>query len=342
VLEADSPYRRLIEHVRTFYRKNDLTGRLPQKQLEFLALPFESYKLAFTPEFVTKIYGNRVIDTLLTNEGQYVHSEGDKNWWISSGQVFYSPNENDTPENELTFARKLLLFTTTVSVYPFGNNTIVYYDSNETDPSRNYDLLLKETRDALGNTATAENDYRVLQPKLMTDPNGNRSAAIFDVLGMVAGAAVMGKVQEPDGKQKGDTLDGFKADITLQEIQAFVANPRDFAPNLLKGATSRTIYDVDRFLRCGQPPFAATLAREIHQNDPEGDKSPIQISVTYSDGFGREIQTKIQAEPGYAPQSESYEALPEGDVKPGKLVLENGKLKQSRADHRWVGKGRTV
>ena len=151
-----------------------------------------------------------------------------------------------------------------------------------------------------------------------------------------------GRRIEPDGKPKGDLLDGFKADITLSEIQEFIADPRGKAKNLLKDATTRIIYDVDRFSRCGQPPFAATLAREIHTRDPGSEDSPIQISFTYSDGFGREIQSKIQAESGDAPKREKDEILPGGDNKPGRLVLENGKPKQTHADIRWVGKGRTV
>jgi Insecticide toxin TcdB middle/C-terminal region len=38
-IEIDKYFRRLIEHVRTFYRKDDITGLLPLGQLEPLALP---------------------------------------------------------------------------------------------------------------------------------------------------------------------------------------------------------------------------------------------------------------------------------------------------------------
>ena len=40
-----------------------------------------------------------------------------------------------------------------------------------------------------------------------------------------------------------------------------------------------------------------TLARETHFHDPGGAQAKIQIGFSYSDGFGREIQKKIQAEP---------------------------------------------
>ncbi|TFH46276.1 MAG: hypothetical protein E4G94_02740 [ANME-2 cluster archaeon] len=83
----DVPYRRLIEHVRSLYRTNDLMGFLPLGELESLALPYENYKLVFTPGLITQIYDGRVadpIDGILANEGRYVHSEGDDNWWITS------------------------------------------------------------------------------------------------------------------------------------------------------------------------------------------------------------------------------------------------------------------
>ena len=51
VLQTHHPTRVcLIEHVRTLYRRDDLTGPLPLGEVESLALPFESYKLAFTPD----------------------------------------------------------------------------------------------------------------------------------------------------------------------------------------------------------------------------------------------------------------------------------------------------
>jgi YD repeat-containing protein len=143
---------RLIERVRTLYRKNDLTGFLPLGQLESLALPYESYKLAFTPDLVTQVYGSRVTDAMLTNDGRYVHSEGDPNWWIPSGQIFYSPNTDDIPAQELAFA-SLHFFLPQRFRDPFGQTSRIGYDG--------YDLLMEQMTDPLGNVTTAENDYRV-------------------------------------------------------------------------------------------------------------------------------------------------------------------------------------
>src|SRR5262249_14834365 len=93
--------KRLIERVRTRYRKNDLTDLLPLGALESLALPGESYKLAFTPGLVTQAYGARIEEAMLARDGGYVHGEGDTNWWIPSGRVFHSRDVADMPAQEL-------------------------------------------------------------------------------------------------------------------------------------------------------------------------------------------------------------------------------------------------
>ena len=223
---------------------------------------------------------------MLATDGGYVHSEGDATWWIPSGRVFYSPQVTDTPAQELAFAQQHF-FLPHRSRDPFGNTAFMSYD--------HYDLLLKQTTDALGNRTTAEHDYRLLQPFRVTDPNGNRAEVAFDTLGLVAGTAVMGKATET----KGDSLAGFVPNLTPQQRQEFLADPLGNAAALLGQATTRIVYDLDRYLTTQQPVFAATLARETHVSDPLPPGGlKVQVSVSYSDGFGREIQKKIQAEPG--------------------------------------------
>jgi len=286
IADLTQEQKRPIEHVRIYYRKNDLTDLLPLAALESLTLPGESYKLAFTPRLLTQAYGNRIEDSMLATDGGYVHSEGDANWWIPSGRVFYSPNEADTPTQELAFAQRHF-FSPHRSRNPFENTAFMRYDS--------YDLLLKQTTDPLGNRMTAEHDYRLLQPFRVTDPNGNRAEVAFDTLGLMAGTAVMGKAMET----KGDSLFDFVADLTPQQRQEFLADPLGNAALLLGQATTRIVYDLDRYRTTQQPVFAATLARETHVSDPLPPGGlKVQVSLSYSGGFGREVQKKLQAEPG--------------------------------------------
>jgi RHS repeat-associated protein len=301
--------KQLIEHVRTVYSRNDLSGPLPPGRLDSMALPYESYKLAFTPGLVNQVYGTRVTDDMLINEGRYVHSEGDPNWWIPSGKTFYSPDTDDTPARELAFARAHF-FLPHRFCDPFGYTSKIAYDS--------YDLQMEQAIDPLGNVITAENDYRVLQPKMVTDPNGNRAAVAFDVLGLVAGTAVMGKVDE----NKGDSLAGFEPDLDEGTILGHIQNPLTDPHDILQKATTRLVYDLYVYHRtCDdpqpQPAVIYTMVRETHDADLAPDQlTRVQHSFSYSDGFGREIQKKIQAEPS------DVDGIP--------------------TDPRWVGSGWTI
>jgi RHS repeat-associated protein len=345
------PYRRPIEHLRTRYRSNNLAQMLPLQAMQALAITGESYKLAFTPGLLSKVYQrprpNQGAEILLPNpnsvlpanatpesdRGGYVDLDGDGRWWIPSGQVFFHADENVAAPNELTEGLSHFFLPRRFRD-PFAHNTIVDYAN---------DLVPTKTRDALGNTIEAVHDFRVLQPKQITDPNGNRSFVAFDAFGLEVATAVCGKVNE----MAGDSLDGFgdfDADPSLSQLQGFVLNPRQQAALLLKSASSRVVYDFDRFRRCGEPAFAATLARETHVNDLRSpDGLQIQVGFTYSDGFGREVQSKIPAEAGDAPVRGAHVLLPHGDISPGPLTLDNtGLVVSANANPRWVGKGRTV
>src|SRR5829696_202498 len=76
------------------------------------------------------------------------------------------------------------------------NDTTIAYD-------RPYHLLPVQVTDAVELTTSAEYDYRVQQPRMVTDANGNRRSVTFSPLGLVTATAVMGK----EGEQAGDTIE---------------------------------------------------------------------------------------------------------------------------------------
>lgn len=289
--------------------------------MESLALPGESYKLAFTPGLLDQVFirdGQKLLPNPAevlagggADHGGYVDLENNGHWWLPSGRIFYSTGSNDSPTVELGEAQAHFFLPRRYRD-PFHTNAVstesfVTYDA--------FDLLVHETSDALGNQVSAgerqhtlpdgtvlpekrRNNYRVLQPELVMDPNRNCTELRFDALGMVVGSAVMGKPEE--NPRPGDRFtDAFHVDLTLAEIEHFLGDPDGpGAATLLAQATSRIIYDLGRFRRIGKPPFAATLARETHVSDLLQDQqTKIQVSFSYSDGFGREIQKKLQAEP---------------------------------------------
>lgn len=331
--ESTRYYRRLIENIRNLYRPDDFGSAennplrlLPLGNMGSLALPGESYKLAFTPGLLDQVFRRpqgrppellpdpaQVLDGQAGNRGGYLQSQALKadgrfpasdandHWWIPSGRSFYSTDPADDAATELAEAQRHFFLPRRYRD-PFGKDAFVDFDA--------HDLLMVETRDALSNRVTVEaNDYRVLQPRLISDPNRNRTEVAFDILGMVVGTAVMGK---STGSAEGDTLAGFVAELTQIQLDDLfnAADPRATAAAQLKDATTRIVYDLDRFRRTQednpedpglwQPACAATIARETHVNGallpPHGHR--FQVSFSYSDGFGREIQKKIQAEPG--------------------------------------------
>ncbi|ANY16520.1 hypothetical protein AW878_02420 [Bordetella pseudohinzii] len=308
--------RRRTEWQRTRYRRDDLDGLLPLGELQPLALPGESYKLAFTPGLLDQVFQrpraglppesllaeparSSVLGGQGADQGAYVDLEGDGHWWIPSGRSFLHPAEVAAPV-ELAEARAHFYLPRRYRD-PFGQSSVVDFDR--------HDLLRVESRDALDNCITVQvNDYRVLQPRLLSDPNRNQAEVVFDALGMVVGTAVMGK--PTDNPRQGDRLDeGFSPEPPQALFDAFVDRPREAsagasvasqaAQDLIGNATTRIVYDLTRYMRLGEPPLAATIARETHVSDlPQGSLSKLQIGFSYSDGFGREIQKKIQAEPG--------------------------------------------
>ncbi len=294
---APAGTRRLLAEQRTTYRSNDLSESLPLGESGRLALPDQRYQLALTPALLAAILDDRVSEAMVM-EGGYVRLAGAEGWWIPSGTVRFSPGAADTAATELAHARRHFFLPHRV-IDPFGAATLIAYDAP-------YNLLPLETTDALGNRATAGHrnvdgtvasaiDYRVLQPALMTDPNGNRSAVSFDALGLVAGTAVMGK----PGEAVGDLLDGFRPDLAPAEVEALLSGPAgDAARVALAQASTRIVYDTHRYLRTGEPGMAMTLTRETHTRGPApAGGARFQVAIGYSDGFGRSIQAKALAEP---------------------------------------------
>ena len=109
----------------------------------------------------------------------------------------------------------------------------------------------------------------------------------------------MGKAEQ----NQGDSLDGFTADLADAVMLDHFANPLADPNAILGRATTRLIYDAFAYHRTRdlpnpQPTVVYALARETHDSDlPANTVSRIQHSFVYSDGFGREIQKKFQAEP---------------------------------------------
>ena len=62
--------------------------------MQSLALPGESYQLAFTPGLLN-VYAAKIaaadLQPILRDEGKYIELDNDGHWWIPSGRMFFSP-----------------------------------------------------------------------------------------------------------------------------------------------------------------------------------------------------------------------------------------------------------
>jgi YD repeat-containing protein len=145
----------------------------------------------------------------------------------------------------------------------FGHEASIEYDD--------YQLLPVKVTDPVGMETSSEYDYRVLQPERVTDPNLNISTFAFTPLGLMHKTALLGKGDNSEG----DTL----AD-----------------PGVLLE------YDLFAFANTGTPVWVKTTQRVHHINAdylsslPSEEQNATIVAVEYSDGFGRQLQRRTQAE----------------------------------------------
>jgi RHS repeat-associated protein len=322
---AGTAQKRLIEHTQTLYRNNNLKDVLPLHQMESMALPFESYQLAYTPGLVDNTFGAKVNETIML-EGKFTHREGDGNWWIRSGTMQFIDNGETPADAQNRF------FIPISYTDPYGAKTKVTYYGG-------YFLFIETTEDALGNKVRVDSfNFRTLSPRIMKDANANLSEVVEDELGFVKAMAVFGKGAEADDligltEYRTDDDDNSVASF-LDPNKKFTYLPIDAdAQQLLHHATVRFVYDFEVYRKSGKPAVVASIVREEHFQ--KNHTSPLMFSFEYSNGLGKVVMKKEQAEPGPAKQ---VNINPEGtyEIKDIDTALFNpGQL-------RWLGNGRTI
>ncbi|MER5430167.1 SpvB/TcaC N-terminal domain-containing protein [Streptomyces sp. NPDC002588] len=143
------------------------------------------------------------------------------------------------------------------SLDPLGAQSVIDYDE--------HDLLPVRAVDPAGLETIAVHDYRVLQPVETTDANGNSAGVAFSPAGLVTAHFVRGKNGDGD----------------------------------LSAPSTRMSYDLFAFATRGRPVSVRTVKRVYHDTDtdvPAARRDEVIVSVEFSDGFGRVVQSRSQAE----------------------------------------------
>lgn len=328
-LSGESLQSRLLSWKRNYYwdeKQNDVLGLY---YITKRALLHHSEKAVFSKQQINDIFADKVTADMLADKndgGGYVEAreiDGDfdlanRFWWNPGIVQHYQKYDK---------ANQKRFYLPTSSIDPFGAETIVSYDD--------YNLVPLQVKDAVNNVTKADIDYVVLQPHKMTDMNDNISEVKFDPLGMVYVTSIYGT---ENGEDKGDSPLNEYADKHPESVNQIMENPHDYIQN----ATSFFYYDLFRWLKNFQttplsnhPAEVLNVLRETHVSDLGGNqKSELQYQITYSDGFGRELQKKLQVEPGQALLRDES----------GKPVIDNtsNKLKEGYSQERWLVSGRTI
>jgi len=347
-VESEAPNKRLLSHSRVLYYDDDLKGVLPFRSVNQLAIPYETYTLFFTQSVLDQAeLDGKITPALLlqggfkSNVSVFPGEDADESWWAPSGRSLFHPGE-DYPGGEDWDAQSRKpeeRFYTPLGVRDiFGAETYALQDKHY--------LLPHRIRGPLGNEVIVDkHNYRVLTPCRMTDANGNRSEVAFDTRGQVIASAIWGKEGE------GDSLEGYFAgfaDEASDRLQAILEDSHTF----LGKATGFFYYDPFSWMRTREeakpiPNYAAGLTREVHVSDENGVPSPIQRAVSYSDGFGRTMLTKVQAEDGERPLYNEAGELQIGED--GSVLTEGIDYCTTDQDDpetpeitRWVGNGRVI
>ncbi|QCK15294.1 SpvB/TcaC N-terminal domain-containing protein [Mangrovivirga cuniculi] len=355
---------RLFEHIQTTYYNDDLTQELfvPGSFIHGrYGIPYQSYQLAYTPELLLDIFGDKLpsdnneLENLLSDNDdnsdgdekfsqcRFVH-RNDNNWWIRSGITrFYTDDPSETITDVLE-----RFFTPQSYLDPFGSETKVTYYGN-------YFMMMESSTDALENkTEIQQINFRTLSVVSIRDINHNISEVLLDELGLPKAMAVFGKGDEADN------LNGL-SEITTEADRNNISNYftseatedlRNQARQFIGNATERFVYDFDRYKLswenlqdhtndvdpCAAPKLIPTtigkIIRETHvANLNDGELSDLQLSFEYSDGMGNVVMTKAQAEPGEALQLE---------IQPDCTFNVNSIDTSLTNQLRWIGNGRKI
>jgi RHS repeat-associated protein len=269
---------RVIGHTRTYYDGDAFVG-LPLGTLGAFGAPVRSESLAFADSFLDELFNAN--DPLAVSSRPVLLDPHGVTAWppeypaefqalvpALGGYVHYGASDvPGSPGGYYAIAQR--------QRYDFHDPArtargllLASSDALEAEASVDYDrfdFLPVHATDAVGLVTAANYDLRILQPSDITDPNGNVASFAFSPAGLLSAQSVRGKNGEGDAAHPSVTF----------------------------------TYDLLAFRDRGQPISVRTTRRVHHDSETDvlaDQRDDTIASVEYSDGFGRLLQTRTQAE----------------------------------------------
>jgi RHS repeat-associated protein len=260
---------RLLGHSRTYYDGAEFEG-LPLGGLGDYGLAVRSESIALADSFLTGLFGDDGPAYLVPGAAwpaQYPAAFRDALPALAGYRHYADDDEPGSPGGYYSVTARNQYDVQVPGLVPrglliasrdpLGATSRTTYDQ--------HDLLPVTVVDAAGLETTARYDYRVLQPDESTDANGTTTGVTFSPAGLVTAQYIRGQHGEGDATEPG----------------------------------TRVTYDLLAFAQRGEPASVRTVHRVYHDADPTapaGDRDAVIASVEYTDGFGRPLQTRTQAE----------------------------------------------
>lgn len=182
-----------------------------------------------------------------------------------------------------------------------------------------YDCVITKTVDAAGLTTQISYDWRFLTPDNVVDINANVHWSTQDALGRVI-------TMRFNGTENGEAVGYSNTAMSKEELSAqSLIYPTPPLP-IAQGYAYVTDSWMDK-TNTPVPPHTIMIITDQYDTGAESDKQQVRQSITFSDGFGRELQTSLRYEAGDAWQYDEDE---------GAIIAET-----AQTDFRWAISGRT-
>ncbi len=277
---SGQPEKQLINRSQSYYWDKEQQNDLPLGRVDSPLLPHHEETAVMTDNLASQVYNKQLTDADI-EQGGYRHDPSQQLWWAIGPTTHYLDQRQFYQGYRQTD--------------PFGADSRVDYDSYMLSVVQSKEIITDPLNgESITRTSRAEPDYYTLSPWRMTDPTGTVTEVHYDALGQVVVYSTHGSVA---GKPEGYApVSDYQPIMVDDDIAVVIAEPERY----LQGCGGYFYYDHWAWARRQQPLAAISLeATDYVQRlkgvagDEVATGTEPRIKLSYQDGLGRIIQTKV-------------------------------------------------